>query len=490
MSPRIESGVLHTRRGGEESANVHTARVEALPVVDEPAELAHRAVDHPQIRRERDESAQAHRTARHKESTEAERDELERETEPVKAGQILARVHRHGHVAIHIVVVVLVELPGLVVLAHERLDHAVAFDVLLHHRVHRGERIADRKEQRLGLRGELVGENEQERRHAGERERETPVDRRHERERAHEHDDAVEHLVAHPAEQMADRIGVGGHAAHDVAGARVIEIIEVERVQLLVFVAHQPVHGVLPGAFHPHLVAVVGAVAHDRHADQRQAQAGEQTELALLDHAVHNARGDERRDQCHRGADEVQDLRADHTGQLRPAIRHEPAQIAGVPVAVRVNVHRGRPCYASVRMHVWAAPICRRPLPVCIDAMPVAYMCANGIRVFLCLPALLLARSPRYATGCRFGVLCDGEAAWMRMESENPAEREKPAGLKPPANREKREKGSVIRDSEWNLVGFLSIADGYYHARRPLTHRVFSLRIRWVCSYRHTAGQV
>jgi hypothetical protein len=55
----------------------------------------------------------------------------------------------------------------------------------------------------------------------------------------------------------------------------------------------------------------------------------------------------------------------------------------------------------------------------------------------------------------------------MRMESENPAEREKPAGLKPPANREKREKGSVIRDSEWNLVGFLSIADGYYHAVDP-----------------------
>ncbi|CDI66896.1 Uncharacterized protein BANIM336_00195 [Bifidobacterium animalis subsp. animalis IM386] len=112
----------------------------------------------------------------------------------------------------------------------------------------------------------------------------------------------------------------------------------------------------------------------------------------------------------------------------------------------------------------------------------------HGIWVYRAVARPLSTCSAEYAIGGRLGVLCGRIACAATCEGR--AKREKPAGLKPPANREKREKGSVIRDSEWNLVGFLSIADGYHYARRPLTHRVFSLRIRWVCSYRHTAGQV
>ena len=52
-------------------------------------------------------------------------------------------------------------------------------------------------------------------------------------------------LVAHPAQHVADGVGVGGHAAHDVAGARVVEIREVKFVQFLVFVADETKYGVL-----------------------------------------------------------------------------------------------------------------------------------------------------------------------------------------------------------------------------------------------------
>lgn len=53
------------------------------------------------------------------------------------------RVARHVHVAFHIGVVVSVEFPCLIILADECLDDAVAFDVLLDHRVHRRGQMAD-----------------------------------------------------------------------------------------------------------------------------------------------------------------------------------------------------------------------------------------------------------------------------------------------------------------------------------------------------------
>ena len=259
------------RRRREQTADLDAGGVEALPVVDEPAGLADRGVDHPQIRVEGDEAAERHVALEHEEAAERDRDQLQREAEAVEPRHIAARVARHVHVALHVVVVAFVELLRLVVLADEGLDDAVAFDVLLDHRIHRCERIADREEQRLRMLRQLAREHEQERRDAGERQREPPVDRRHHDERTDEHDDAVDRLIAHPAEQMADRVGVRRHAAHDVAGARVVEVVEVERVQLLVFVADETEDGVLPEALHPHRVAVVGGVAHDCDDDHQDA---------------------------------------------------------------------------------------------------------------------------------------------------------------------------------------------------------------------------
>lgn len=156
----------------------------------------------------------------------------------------------------HVIIVAFVEFFGFVRFAYERFDHAVAFDVFFDHRVHFGERIADVEEQWPCVRGESVRKNENERRDACERECETPVDGEHHGERADEHDHAVKHLVAHPAQRVTDGVGVGGHAAHNVAGACVVEICEVKFVQFLVFVADETKYGVLPETFHPHLVAV------------------------------------------------------------------------------------------------------------------------------------------------------------------------------------------------------------------------------------------
>ena len=138
------------------------------------------------------------------------------------------------------------------------------------------------------MRGESARKDENERRDACEREREPPVDGEHHGERANEHDHAVKHLVAHPAQRVAYGIGVGGHAAHDVAGTRVVEIGEVEFVQFLVFVADETEYGVLPEAFHPHLVAVARGDAHDGKHDHHDAQSRQFVDLALHDDTVHD----------------------------------------------------------------------------------------------------------------------------------------------------------------------------------------------------------
>ena len=70
------------------------------------------------------------------ESAEAKCDELQGEAETVEPGHVSAAVVGLVHIALHVVVVALVEFLGLVRLADERFDHAVAFDVLLDHRVH------------------------------------------------------------------------------------------------------------------------------------------------------------------------------------------------------------------------------------------------------------------------------------------------------------------------------------------------------------------
>ena len=244
------------RLRGEQFADFDAGCVETLPVVDQPSGLAHRSVDHPQVGVERHEIAERHVTGDHQESAEAERDQLQREAEAVKPRHVFAAVVGLSHVALHVVVVAFIEFFGFIRFAYERFDHTVAFDIFFNHRIHFGERIADGEEQRPRVRRKSACKNENERRNARERERETPVDGEHHGESADEHDHTVERLVAHPAQRVADGVGVGGHAAHNVAGACVVEIREVKFVQFLVFVADETKYGVLPETFHPHLVAV------------------------------------------------------------------------------------------------------------------------------------------------------------------------------------------------------------------------------------------
>lgn len=129
---------------------------------------------------------------------------------PSSHGHVLARVVGQGHVALHVIVVVLVELFGLVRFAHECLDHTVALDVLFNHGVEGGQRVADGEEQRVGVRGQAAREHKNERRDAGQDERESPIDGEHHAQGAHEHDHAVGNLIAHPTQAVADRVGVGG----------------------------------------------------------------------------------------------------------------------------------------------------------------------------------------------------------------------------------------------------------------------------------------
>ena len=294
-------GLLHDARlFGEQLTNLDAAGVESLPVVDEPAGLAHRAVDHPQEGVETHQIAEGHVALDDKKAAEAERDELQREAEAVQPRHVLARVVGQGHVALHVIVVVLVELFGLVRFAHECLDHTVALDVLFDHGVEGGQRVADGEEQRVSVRGQAAREHKNERRDAGQDERESPIDGEHHAQGAHEHDHAVGDLIAHPTQAVADRVGVGGQAAHDVAGACVVEVREVELVQLLVFVGDEAVDRVLAETLHPHLVAVSRAHADDGHEDHQSTQTWQFVGMSADDDAVHDDTGQNRNGQGHR----------------------------------------------------------------------------------------------------------------------------------------------------------------------------------------------
>ena len=193
-----------------------------------------------------------------------------------------------------------VELFGFVRFAHECLDHTVALDVLLDHGVEGGQRVADGEEQRVGVRGQAAREHKDERRDAGQGERKSPVDGKHHTQGTDEHDHAVGDLVAHPTQAVADRVGVGGQAAHDVAGACVVEVREVELVQLLVFVGDEAVDRVLAETLHPHLVAVSRAHADDGHEDHQSAQTWQFVGMPADDDTVHNDAGQNRNGQGHR----------------------------------------------------------------------------------------------------------------------------------------------------------------------------------------------
>ena len=225
------------------------------------------------------------------------------------------------------------------ILAHEGLDHAVAFDVLLHHGVERGQGVADVEEQRPRMAGQLAGEDPDERRHAGQREGEPPVDGEHHADRADEHHHAVEDVVGGPGQEVAHRVRVGGHAAHDVADAGVVEVGEVELVQLLVLVGDQTEDGVLPETLHEHLVAVAGAHADQREHDHDQAQPCQHVGVAAGDDLVHDHTGDQRDDQRHRVIDDEQQHRAEHSWQVGFAVRQDPTEVAGLLVAVRIDIH-------------------------------------------------------------------------------------------------------------------------------------------------------
>ena len=60
----------------------------------------------------------------------------------------------------------------------------------------------------------------------------------------------------------------------------------------------------------------------------------------LFDDLVDDARRDQRRDQRHRRADGVQRQAADGARQVGLAVGHEPAEVAGVLVVFRIDVHR------------------------------------------------------------------------------------------------------------------------------------------------------
>ena len=120
-------------------------------------------------------------------------------------------------------------------------------------------------------------------------ERESPIDGEHHAQGAHaQHDHAVGNLIAHPTQAVADCVGVGGQAAHDVAGACVVEIREVELVQLLVFVGDEAVDRVLAETLHPHLVAVSRAHADDGHEDHQSTQTWQFVGMSADDDAVND----------------------------------------------------------------------------------------------------------------------------------------------------------------------------------------------------------
>ena len=151
-------GLLHDARlFSEQLADFDAAGVESLPVVDQPAGLAHRAVDHPQEGVETHQIAEGHVALDDQKAAEAEGDELQREAEAVQPRHVLARVVGQGHVALHVIVVVLVELFGLVRFAHECLDHTVALDVLFDHGVEGGQQaVLLRAVARVRARGERL----------------------------------------------------------------------------------------------------------------------------------------------------------------------------------------------------------------------------------------------------------------------------------------------------------------------------------------------
>ena len=142
-------------------------------------------------------------------------------------------------------------------------------------------------------------QNEQWWRDASERKSKSPINRKHHGERADEHDHAVKRLQAHPAQCVADGVGVGRHAAHDVASASVVEVGEVKFVEFFEFVADETIDGVLSEAFHPHLAAVTGADTHHGEHEHHDAQSGQFVHMALGDDAVHDQSGQQRDGEGH-----------------------------------------------------------------------------------------------------------------------------------------------------------------------------------------------
>ena len=295
-----------------------------------------------------------------KEAAQTKGDELQGESQSVKPRHVFTAVVRLIHVPTHVVIIVLVEFSGLVFLAYECLDDAVAFDVLLDHRIHRSERVADGEEQRAPMHRKPAGKQKDERRDTGQGESQTPVDGNHHGKRTHEHDHAIGRLKTHPTQCMTDGISVRGHTTHDVAGARVIEIGEVELMQLLVFVAHQTVDGILPEPFHPHLAAVSGAHTHDGKNDHHHAESGQFVRMPLHDHAVDDGPGQQRNDKRHGVVDAEHHYRTDDTGKVRPAIRQYPSQIACIGISLRVYIH-GSPSLFPLRKTIRHDPSLHSP---------------------------------------------------------------------------------------------------------------------------------
>ena len=264
---------------------------------------------------------------------------MQRKAETVKPGHVFAAVVCLGHVALHIVVVASVKFFGFVRFAHKRFDDAVAFDVFLDHRIHFGERVSDIEEQGSCMLRQTACQNEQWWRDASERKSKSPINRKHHGERADEHDHAVKRLQAHPAQCVADGVGVGRHAAHDVASASVVEVGEVKFVEFFEFVADETIDGVLSEAFHPHLAAVTGADTHHGEHEHHDAQSGQFVHMALGDDAVHDQSGQQRDGEGHGVVHAEQYDRAGHARQVGFAVRQDPCKVARLLVAFRIDIH-------------------------------------------------------------------------------------------------------------------------------------------------------
>jgi hypothetical protein len=193
----------------------------------------------------------------------------------------------------------------------------------------------------MGVARQRPSEEEQEWRHTGQSQCQTPVNGDHDAERTHEEYDAVSDVVGHPGQEVADGIGVRSHPAHDVTDSGVIEVGEVQAVQLLVFIGHQAVDGVLAETFHEHLVSVPDRRTYRRHRDHRETQLGQTVMMTLNDDLVNDHAREQRHDHHQDLVDDEQHHHGGDPWKVWLAVWQYPAHVAGLLIGIGIDVHQG-----------------------------------------------------------------------------------------------------------------------------------------------------